>query len=73
MIIDWNVVVPIITQVIVFAFILGRYKAMFDYQNKVLERHEKILDKHENAIDKILERLDAMSTDIGFIKGCMAK
>ena len=66
MIIDSSVVVSTIGQLIILAFFFGKYKGMLD-------KHEKLLDKHEKAIDKILDRLDAMTTDIGFIKGCMAK
>ena len=45
-----------------FAFFLGRYKAMFDHQNK-------ILDSHEKAISSIVSRLDVMNNEFSYMKG----
>ena len=64
-------IIQIASTVIIFAFILGKYKVMFDH-------HEKILNRHEIAIDRILTRLDIMNTridsidnDFSFMKGWM--
>jgi|FreactTroBogLake_1042271.scaffolds.fasta_scaffold30164_1 hypothetical protein len=54
-----------ICTIIMFAFILGKYKAAFD-------QHEKILNRHEIAIEGILNRLDIMNNDIHYLKGFMA-
>jgi len=45
------------------------FKLTFKHHEKILAHHEKILDKHDKAIDKILDRLDAMNTEIGYMKG----
>lgn len=58
----------LVTTIIAFAFILGKYKAAFDHHEKVLNHHEKILDRHEKAIEGILNRLDVMNNEIHFIK-----
>lgn len=55
MIIDWSAIVTVGIQVLALVFILGKHKA--------------ILDKHEKAIQRILDRLDTMNSEIGYIKG----
>ena len=45
-------IIQITSTIIAFAFILGKYKVMFDH-------HDKILNRHEVAINKLIDRLDA--------------
>ena len=61
--------IQIVTTVIAFAFLLGKYKAAFDHHEKILTQHEKILDRHEQAINGIINRLYSMNNEIHYIKG----
>jgi len=49
---------------VTFAFIVGKYKTMF-------EQHEKILNHHEKAIDEILNRIDFINNETHYLKGFM--
>lgn len=60
---DWlNYGIQILIPLFGFIFVLGKYKVMFDHQNKTL-------DKHDQAIDAILKRVEAMNTEFTFMKG----
>ena len=55
-----------------FLFVLGRYKAAFDHQEKILNQHEKQLEKHDQANDAMIQRISAINTEFTFMKGWLS-
>ena len=54
--------IQLIPTAIVFSFLIGKYKAVFEHQNKVL-------NQHEDALRAIMNRLDSMNNEFSFMKG----